>query len=259
MPRASLLNGDPFSPEPSVDSFPAANEVLLDAVPVPGRPENARELESAEGLIALSIALPPSSPLRPSSDALPSTPPTFSRIPSSPQSPLSNRASSKPYGSPDISIKRKPVPTAVATPKVTVYDDNKPPDAQPRTPADISRSRRRAKTRSDTAVQQSPIFVGRARISSPPVIPERHPHRNSYPPGSSRQSVSDAPMSSTTRSARHQPTERSGQSSSEQAENDLEGHLHGLEEDRRIWLERREGGTLDVTPPKEGRFERYLS
>jgi hypothetical protein len=39
----------------------------------------------------------------------------------------------------------------------------------------------------------------------------------------------------------------------------VEGHLQGLEEDRRTWLRRREGGDLDVTPPREGRFERYLS
>lgn len=42
-------------------------------------------------------------------------------------------------------------------------------------------------------------------------------------------------------------------------ENDIESSLHGLEEDRRTWISRREKGSLEVTPPKEGRFEKFLS
>ena len=45
----------------------------------------------------------------------------------------------------------------------------------------------------------------------------------------------------------------------EARENDVEGQLAGLEDDRRVWLGRREDGSLEVTPPAEGRFERYLS
>ena len=44
-----------------------------------------------------------------------------------------------------------------------------------------------------------------------------------------------------------------------ETENALEGHARVLMSDRRTWLGRRESGTLDVTPPREGRFERFLS
>lgn len=46
---------------------------------------------------------------------------------------------------------------------------------------------------------------------------------------------------------------------SEEIENQLEEQLAGLEIERDIWLGRRLGGSLDVTPPREGRFERFLS
>lgn len=100
-------------------------------------------------------------------------------------------------------------------------------------------------------------------MSSPPSIPERHPHRNTYPAATSGQSSVHARASVTTtvesagqnRVARRRRT----QQSVEHIENDVEAHLDGLEEDRRTWLARREDGNLDVTPPREGRFERYLS
>ena len=108
-------------------------------------------------------------------------------------------------------------------------------------------------------------------ISSPPTIPERHPHRNTYPPATSTQNStsiqtsdntpvrqSTAGMPETSRRVRNR-RQAELQRGDEQIENDLEGHLHSLEADRRTWLGRREGGSLDVTPPKEGRFERLLT
>jgi hypothetical protein len=110
-------------------------------------------------------------------------------------------------------------------------------------------------------------------MSSPPPIPERHPHRNTYPSTTSAQSnVSTAISTSTatslaaeanvpqmTRQNRNSRRART-QRGIEQPENDVvEAHLQGLEEDRRTWLHRREDDSMDVTPPKEGRFERYLS
>ncbi|TKA81512.1 hypothetical protein B0A55_02990 [Friedmanniomyces simplex] len=40
--------------------------------------------------------------------------------------------------------------------------------------------------------------------------------------------------------------------------NEDENQFMMLEEDRRIWQERHEAGSLESTPPGEGRFERYL-
>ena len=226
---------------------------------------------SAEDVVALSLALPPSSPLRSSSVALPSTPSLyFSQQQSPPSLPRDNSAAK----SPESSIKRKPVPPQVtATPKITVYDDKKPPGTQPQTPAAIRGSKRRAKTRSDTSASQLPIFVGQTMMWSPPPIPERHPHRNTYPsagPGRIEATAAAAVPSHASYTAAVNVPGSSGQNSNQgrfraqrsgqQAENDsLEGHLRGLEEDRRVWAGRREAGTLDVTPPREGRFERYLS
>jgi hypothetical protein len=42
------------------------------------------------------------------------------------------------------------------------------------------------------------------------------------------------------------------------AENEIEGQLAGLESERAVWVRRRQGGSLDVTPPGVGRFERFL-
>lgn len=121
-------------------------------------------------------------------------------------------------------IKRKPVP--VTTPKVQVYDDSLPPATQPRTPADFGGARR-ARGRSDIVHQQAPPLPSSSRDVALP--PGRHQHRHTYP--------------------------------AEAAENDvLDAHLVGLEEDRRRWAGRRwEDGSLEVTPPREGRFERFLS
>jgi hypothetical protein len=41
-------------------------------------------------------------------------------------------------------------------------------------------------------------------------------------------------------------------------ENEMEGQLAGLESERAVWSRRRQGGSLDVTPPGVGRFERFL-
>ena len=44
----------------------------------------------------------------------------------------------------------------------------------------------------------------------------------------------------------------------DETENGEQGLLSGLESDRAIWVCRRQGGSLDVTPPGQGRFERFL-
>ena len=273
-PKISLLTGDPFRQDSSPDPLSTCESTLPETLSDPIHQEVINEAESeGEDPVALSLALPPSSPFPSSSQATPSTPAIHSTGPSSPRSPLASRSSAKDGRSPESAFKRKPIPTVDATPKVKVYDDSKPPNTQPQTPADVSRSRRRPKTRSDTTVHESPIFVGRAIISSPPPIPERNPHRNTYPsatPPQTSQAQDAASIAATPRpptSMNRSEHVRGGETrprrqalrSSEQAENELEAHMQGLEEDRRTWLSRQEEGTLEVTPPREGRFERYWS
>ena len=269
-PRVSLLAGDPFRPDPPSDSASSAYMTAIESILPAMLPTNTEEPEAApEDIVALSLALPPSSPFPSSSHLLPSTPSLHFSESRSPQSVVVDAHAAT---SPESSIKRKPVPASTTTPKVAVYDDSKAPDTQPQTPADVRGSKRRAKTRSDTTMQQAPIFVGRTMISSPPTIPERHPHRNTYPATASAQSSVSAAISTAAPSATaamanmHETTRRArnsrrvrAQRGSEQVENDLDAHLQGLEDDRRTWINRREGGNMEVTPPREGRFERYLS
>lgn len=97
-----------------------------------------------------------------------------------------------------------------------------------------------------------------------PVIPERRPHRPyTYPAGTPPSMVDGAAMPARTGIVSGQNSEQSlhvrGENrGSRVSENDVEGTLAGLDADRRTWMERREDGNLDVTPPREGRFERYL-
>ena len=275
-PTVSLLTGDPFRQNPCPDLLPVVHPTAIPEY-VSSPPEQniediAEEVEPLpEDAVALSLALPPSSPLPTSPTLIPSTPPVRMTGPSSPHSTPANFSRANPCSSPKRAIRRKPVPSAAETPRVKVYDDKKPPDTQPRTPTDITRSRR-AKTRSDIVVQQSPIFAGCAMISSPSAIPERHIHCNTYPSATISQAstqvsqpclATPGPSASanTSDSVLRERARRQGRSQriSEQAENDLEGALHGLEEDRRTWLDRREDGALDITPPRKRRFERYLS
>lgn len=270
-PRVSLLTGDPFRPDPPSSSVSSTYMTAIEPELPEMLPTSAEGLDTApEDIIALSLALPPSSPMPSSSHVLPSTPSLHFSESRNPHLSSNCLPESK---SPESAFKRKPVPASTATPKVPVYDDSKPPDTQPQTPADARGSRRRAKTRSDTTTQQPPIFVGRVMMSSPPPIPERHPHRNTYPSTASGQSNGSAAISASTTSSTTAPANVPemthinrnsrrvrAQRGSEQAENDLvQGHLQGLENDRRTWLNRREDGDMDVTPPREGRFERYLS
>lgn len=219
--RVSLLNGDPFRPEP-VPSSPekakadyGAGDPHKRAAKSPAFDEEEDDA-AVEDLVALSIALPPSdmttasSPVGPRFSAMtgmPSSPPRIAQTPES-------------------AVKRKPVPTTTAaTPKVHVYDDSKPPDTQPQTPADVSKSARRARGRSDTASQQRRTYPAQAM----------HYHD----------------------STRARPNTSSSVGA---MESETVGHTANLEHDRQTWIQRRTtDGTLDTTPPKEGRFERFLA
>ncbi|KAF2479919.1 hypothetical protein BDY17DRAFT_28502 [Neohortaea acidophila] len=280
--RVSLLTGDPFRQDSSLHQpTPAMPHSTPVSSSTRERLEGEIAEEEAESLVedvaALSLALPPSTPLAPSLESVASSPPIgCNPATDTSRSALSQLSPSKPSTSSESHGKRKSAAKAVpATPKVGVYNDSLPPNTQPQTPADIMRSTR-AKNRSDAATMapQSPIYVGRAILGqATPAIPERRMHVTAYPPPAtatgrtpSATHASAAPALHATdggrevqRSQRHRrPTHR--QARHEEVENELEGHLDGLEEDRRLWMDRREvGGGLESTPPREGRFERYLS
>ncbi len=172
-PRVSLLTGDPFPPA----------QITMRPDP-PVSTEGRTEAETiVEDLVGLSLALPPSSSLPSTPPASLSTPPTKHKAEKVATKCPAHNDEAHGYTSPPSCIKRKPVPTTTKTPKVTVYDDSKPSHTQPQTPADVLGSTRRAKARSETAVQQSPTATRHVKIAMPPVIPERHPHRYTYPPG----------------------------------------------------------------------------
>lgn len=269
--RVSLLTGDPFRQESEPDPATSVpSPATMDDFGNPAKlvDRSARRLlETEADPVAVAMALPPSSPLPSSSQALPSTPPARpAPALSSPRSPLAQRSPKKSMSSPPPSVKRKPVPSSssiYATPRVKIYDDAKPATAQPQTPADITRSSRRAKTRSDTAPQQSPFPIGRTIVMSPeraPLVPDRNPYRNTYPPAPTVDALDGTHSHSGAGAVRARRRAQAQRSSENEAENDVEsGIAWSLEQDRRTWLTRQEQGDLDVTPPREGRFERYLS
>lgn len=241
---------------------------LKDAAQTPHKRDSMIEDPVALALALPSPEVPPSSPVVRSSPQLPSTP-----IPRpSPSSPPSREA-----GSAASSAARSHISTAsltpssqslaaAVTPRVPVYNDSQPRNQQPQTPADIGRSSHRNRGRSNTT---STVHSALSVVQPSPTLapPERHLHRHTFPsatPEVTVGAVSSAqaaavigpPMAVRRESLNVGFDQRSSNSSSE---NDIEGTTAGLEQDRRVWINRREDSSLDVTPPREGRFERYLS
>jgi hypothetical protein len=266
--RVSLLTGDPFRPDMRNQQDIAHKNWKTS--PAQHQPEShgvqSNEYKtSAADLVALSIALPPTSSLPSSPHDLPSTPPTGPRHETTQCISGAQASDSVPCGSPPSAIKRKPVPGVSKTPKVNVYDDSKPSNTQPQTPAEVKTSTRRGKARSETAIHHSPVEAKHNKVNSPSVIPERHPHRNTFPPATTISAQTGSAATPDSRSSgSSQPhllrrSRRRAQASSDQVENNLlEGHLPRLEEEHRTWMNRQDGGDLDITPPREGRFEQYL-
>lgn len=300
--RPSLLNGDPFREDPSddlqddvdwVDGEDIRARLLLRQVQRGAAPEPSTTVSptskpvartphkrepTIEDPVALALALPspevPSShivrysPVLQPSPPLPSTPlPRPS--PSSPLSPtaLTSSAAKSPHSAASLTPSTQSLAAAV-TPRVLVYNDNRPTAQQPQTPADITRSSRRTRGRSNTtSAHQSAL----ATVQPSPIQPgtERRPHRHTFPSTTPQPTqevrVGMTPVQTTavvepaSAMRRDSLMVRLEPRSSDSSENEIEGNLDGLEQDRRVWIRRREGGSLDVTPPREGRFERYLS
>lgn len=177
--------------------------------------------------------------------------------------------------------------TPLVAPHLVVYDDSLPSTQQPQTPADLARSTARPHRPSPSVArriddvrridqqlasnlprdrQTSPLH--NTSSSSPPrpimssqsarrtLLPEHRssPLQHSSTPVQPQQRVSPRQQSATPLLRRTHRYSRSGNS-----ENDVESALETVEEDRRMWTIRREHGGLEVTPPAEGRYERYFS
>lgn len=102
-------------------------------------------------------------------------------------------------------------------------------------------------------------------------MPERKAYRNTCPtniPGRgnslpsndivSNQSSSSTGLSAEVTASSATQVTGSQTTSVEERENEFEGHFTRLESERTTWVRRRQGGSLDVTPPREERFERFL-
>jgi hypothetical protein len=236
--RISLLNGNPF------DSNHATIHEELSG------PEETSELQhpSRENISSRLLASPSRLTLT-SSPPQPSTPlphPTASPAQIEPP----HYHSTIRLVNPSTSAATPAQPTATvptATPKLPIYNDFTPARFQPQTPADITRSSRRARNRSDSSVHREAFCVGQVLVARRPVaVPERRAYRNTYP--------TNAPVGGVRVVAGDARRDGDGNG----AENEMEGQLAGLESERAVWSRRRQGGSLDVTPPGVGRLERFL-
>lgn len=213
---------------------------------------------SEDDAVALSLALP--SPNMPSSSPTINSWPHFHAPTPMVGASTSNLTSS--ITPPPQSICSLTQVQDDATPRVHVYDDRRSPRTQPQTPADIRRSARQARSRGTTMSHQEVGAVAEGLFS--PIIPERRPHRPyTYPAGTPPSMIDSAAIPGRpgivgVQGVRQSLNVRGSQRSSGSSENDVEGSLAGLDADRRTWMARREEGSLETTPPREGRFERYL-
>ncbi|KAI7499176.1 hypothetical protein KC367_g4703 [Hortaea werneckii] len=282
--RISLLSGDlfrqdscpalPSSPLPSTaQQIPSSEptQVMRIEVAAQAPPEAPLSLDD----LALLPRVPPphSSPMPVTSPELPSTPPPANL--SSPRRPLDQRSPAKHKEglTPGSAIRRKPVPGAGATPKVKVYNDSEPPDTQPQTPADILRTARKSRRGGlDDSVQHwgDASYVNPMNDLSPMTTLQQVTYQGIYPSMSPartlnshvRQNGEASTATNVPESTHNEHVRRRADGARnplDRENNEVEGHLEGMEEDRRVWMGRREGGPLDTTPPAEGRYERYLS
>ncbi|KAK0262153.1 hypothetical protein LTS09_003578 [Friedmanniomyces endolithicus] len=273
--RVSLLNGDLFRAEASPVLPDERNTTIVMSAVIPESQRNA----AIPPRVADMACLPPQAgtpqvltPARVSSSPLPSTPPVrrITSETSTPRSPLKDISPSKTSRTPRSAIIRKPLPShaTAATPRVRVYDDSVPAHMQPQTPADIGTSARRARGLSEAAVQGPTALANAVALTSSPPMPQRRSHRHTYPSTTPRPQVSHSlpgitPAGPSTASAQGpsrppQARRRADARTHSSEENEIESQMGLLEEDRCIWERRQEAGSLESTPPGEGRFERFL-
>jgi hypothetical protein len=237
--RVSLLNGNPFD---------SNNGTIQEEVQPPELPSDLHT--SSKDAVSPRLLASPSHITMPSPPMQPSTPiPHPTASPTSITSPAL-RSTIRLVNATDSAPPPAPPTATAATPRVPVYNDATSARLQPQTPADIARSSRRSRNRSDSSANRDAFCVGQVLVAPRPAIPERRAYRNTYPtnaPGSNVAPLADTPT-----------TRERNFSGSNETENETEGQLAGLERDRAVWMRRRQGGSLDVTPPGHGRFERFL-
>jgi hypothetical protein len=229
--KISLLNGNPFDV-----SGTAFDEEDVDLESSELDPDTMRKDAAPPKLLAS-----PSHFTLPCSQPPPDTPipqRSASRIERSPSKTTTTETDSPSHN-----------PTTTATPrKLPIYNDATPAHLQPQTPADLRRSSRRSRNRSDSSIHREAFFVGQALVAPRPPIPERRAYRNTYP--------ANINVGGSSVGAGTDGTARRGDS--DESENGEMGLVGGLESDRTVWTRRRQGGSLDVTPPGQGRFEKFL-
>lgn len=237
--RVSLLNGNPFE---------SNSATIHEELPPPELPSDART--AIRDAVSPRLLASPSHITLPSPPMQPSTPiPHPTASPATAASPPC-RSTIRLVDATDSTSPPAP-PTAISTtPKVPVYNDATPARLQPQTPADIARSSRRARNRSDSSAHREAFCVGQVLVAPCPAIPERRAYRNTYPTNAPGSHV--VPLTGTPGIRERNVSNR------DETENEAEAQMAGLERDRAVWVRRRQGGSLDVTPPGHGRFERFL-
>lgn len=251
--RTSLLSGNIFQQDTSHRRSDIQQQIGIGRHPLKAINDSSFSEEDA---VALSLALPSPKDLSSSPTVTSPKGPSLTVAQVSEKATPQSSAAQSPYSVSSII----PEELAIATPRVHVYNDRMSPRTQPQTPADISKSTKQRHTRATTMSQEEVGAVAGGLFS--PVIPERRSHRPyTYPVETSSSVVDIAILPARTGTGgghERQPSLHGNGEQDRSWENDVEGNLAGLEADRRTWMERRENGTLDVTPPREGRFERYL-
>ncbi|KAK4569349.1 hypothetical protein LTR86_003111 [Recurvomyces mirabilis] len=266
-PRPSLLNGNPFrqdsSPEPPACSSATFSSSLMNLdialsqhsdiitpnahIPPTAAPESATAATTS--LVTTNTTV-----LHPAEIAI-----------SSPPRPLADASAAKVQSSPSRGggVPLRPSSPAMATPRVKIYDDAQAATHQPQTPADVMRPTHRFRGRSDVVTQASVAASVQAAPSSPPV--QRQQNRHTYPSAATPAAHASSPaqalyaLRSAATSAAHQILQhtrihRHRPSSDENGDLDL----HAFDEERRVWVERQDAGTLHSTPPSEGRLEQFM-
>lgn len=234
--RVSLLNGNPFDGS-NMSTADTESELPY------GAPTAARDAVSPRLLASPSHFSLPKSP------TLLNTPPSQPDMPPS-QTERPHRLAQTEIE--DVSISAtKPAPAnmTIVTPKLPVYNDATPARFQPQTPADVTRSARRSRNRSDSSAHREAFCVGQILVAPRPAIPERRAYRNTYP--------TNNPGSSVLPIIGGDAIQQAGGSA---AEHELAHQVPAIasERERAIWKQRRHGRSLDVTPPGDGRFGRFL-
>lgn len=160
-----------------------------------------------------------------------------------------------------------------ATPRVKVYDDGQPASMQPQTPADLHHRFRMATMSADPVVCQIAHPLARVQPVEPsPPIPTRNAHRNTYP--SFQQTIPEPPTSNSHPPSPYSPNldlrtaaaitavERRRTARAFSNENVIDPSTNGMEAEREALLRRRgdsSANILDDTPPRQGRYERFMS